>query len=459
MNKLLQVFLAIVSLSCHAMAQTQTTFTYQGVLTDTGSLADGAYGMDFALWDLNTGGTQMGSTNHLPDVPVTAGLFTVQLDFGPVAFDGDQRWLEITLEGTVLVPRQPITWTPYAIQTRGLFVDADHDVGIGTVNPAAPLEIHNRNAGEIVRLESDRTYGYLRFREGADTRALLGFGDDGGMLVHALPDSFAIDGMSTALHFAVDSDAERGITIDANGNVGIGTTQVHSEHTTLHVANTKTDGTPTAIWAEAAHYGGFFVVTDDDGHAVYARTHGEEARSLSGFAHGDYGWGVEGSAWGSHGVGVNGYADGGSESIAVRGYGFNTWDFYAAGPGGHYGSASSRRWKSNIREIDHPLEKLDQLRGVYFDWREELGGRHDIGMIAEEVGAVVPELVSFEANGVDARGMDYGKLTSLLVEALKALRAEKDRELESLRSENNELRERVETLEAAVNAILNEGVR
>ena len=47
-------------------------------------------------------------------------------------------------------------------------------------------------------------------------------------------------------------------------------------------------------------------------------------------------------------------------------------------------------------------------------------------MIAEEVGKVIPEIVVFEENGIDASGMDYSKITPLLVEAIKALKAEND---------------------------------
>jgi hypothetical protein len=57
-------------------------------------------------------------------------------------------------------------------------------------------------------------------------------------------------------------------------------------------------------------------------------------------------------------------------------------------------------------------------------------------MIAEEVGEVMPEIVQYEEDGIYASGMDYGKLTPLLVEAIKALKAENDR-----------LRQRIETLE------------
>jgi hypothetical protein len=63
-------------------------------------------------------------------------------------------------------------------------------------------------------------------------------------------------------------------------------------------------------------------------------------------------------------------------------------------------------------------------------------GKHEIGVIAEEVGAVVPELVSYEANGKDARSVDYGRLTALLIEAVKT----QQREIEALRSDLRQTR-------------------
>lgn len=62
------------------------------------------------------------------------------------------------------------------------------------------------------------------------------------------------------------------------------------------------------------------------------------------------------------------------------------------------------------------LDKLSRLRGAYYTWDKEHGGHHDVGMIAEEVGKVLPEIVSYEENGLDAIGMDYSKATPLLVE-------------------------------------------
>lgn len=78
---------------------------------------------------------------------------------------------------------------------------------------------------------------------------------------------------------------------------------------------------------------------------------------------------------------------------------------------------SSRRWKSDIKPLEGALDKVERLRGVSFDWRED--GKHDIGLIAEEVGEVVPEVVAYEENGSDAKSVDYARLVPLLVESIK----------------------------------------
>jgi len=100
------------------------------------------------------------------------------------------------------------------------------------------------------------------------------------------------------------------------------------------------------------------------------------------------------------------------------------WDVY-----------SSRRWKDNITPIGNALDKVEKLRGVEFDSKSN--GQHDIGLIAEEVGEVVPEVVSYEANGVDAKSVDYSRLVAVLIEGMKELKAD-----------NDELRARLDNLEA-----------
>jgi Chaperone of endosialidase len=167
-------------------------------------------------------------------------------------------------------------------------------------------------------------------------------------------------------------------------------------------------------------------------------------------ATGSSGTGVIGQSFGSSGTGILGFTTSSSGvTVGVRGdsNSSNGYDFYAAGNGIDYGTGSSIRWKANIVNIDNPLDKLSQLRGVYFDWDEEHGGQHAVGMIAEEVGKVLPEIVGYEENGIDAVGMDYSKLTPLLVEAANALREEKDAQIKKLEVENQLLRARLDRLE------------
>ncbi|MBC8400427.1 MAG: tail fiber domain-containing protein [Candidatus Marinimicrobia bacterium] len=78
---------------------------------------------------------------------------------------------------------------------------------------------------------------------------------------------------------------------------------------------------------------------------------------------------------------------------------------------------SSRRWKTNIKTINNALDKVGQLRGVTYDWKAD--GKHDMGLIAEEVGEVIPEVVAYEENGIDAKSVDYARLVAVLIEAVK----------------------------------------
>jgi hypothetical protein len=90
---------------------------------------------------------------------------------------------------------------------------------------------------------------------------------------------------------------------------------------------------------------------------------------------------------------------------------------------------SSRRWKINIQPLQGSLAKVMQLQGVSYDQKE--GSKHDIGLIAEDVGKVVPEVVAYEDNGVDAKSIDYARLTALLIEAVK----EQQKTIDELKSE------------------------
>lgn len=101
-----------------------TGFTYQGRLANSGVAGTGPYDLQFKLYDNVTGGSLVGSPSTVTFIShtVTNGLFTVMLDFGATAFDGEARRLEIGARPggsgnafTVLTPRQAITPAPYAL--------------------------------------------------------------------------------------------------------------------------------------------------------------------------------------------------------------------------------------------------------------------------------------------------------------------------------------------------------
>ena len=99
-----------------------TSLTYQGNLTSAGSPANGSFDFEFALFDSQSGGSQLGPTLIRTGVDVSSGIFSVQLDFGS-QFPGANRFLEIRVRSagggalTVLSPRQPFTSAPYAIRS------------------------------------------------------------------------------------------------------------------------------------------------------------------------------------------------------------------------------------------------------------------------------------------------------------------------------------------------------
>jgi hypothetical protein len=123
--------------------------------------------------------------------------------------------------------------------------------------------------------------------------------------------------------------------------------------------------------------------------------------------------------------------------------------------GGHaisdgWDTYSSRRWKSDIQPLRGALGKVERLRGVSYTYTAN--GKRDIGMIAEEVGKVVPEVVSYEDNGKDARGIDYARLTALLVEAVKEQQSEIQQQQWQIGQQKAEIRTlqaRVRRLEAS----------
>jgi hypothetical protein len=97
--------------------------------------------------------------------------------------------------------------------------------------------------------------------------------------------------------------------------------------------------------------------------------------------------------------------------------------------------SSDERLKDNKVLLTEALDKVNQLNGYEFDWIPMVGIHenegHDIGVIAQEVEKVFPEIVTTRDNGYKA--VKYEKLTAVLIEAIKEL----SNEVKELKGKNN----------------------
>lgn len=84
---------------------------------------------------------------------------------------------------------------------------------------------------------------------------------------------------------------------------------------------------------------------------------------------------------------------------------------------------SSIKYKTNINRMSNALEKVQELRGVNFDWRTDefpemrFSEDQQVGLIAEEVEKIIPQLVHADDSG--EKSVDYSKLSAVLIEAIK----------------------------------------
>ena len=118
-----------------------------------------------------------------------------------------------------------------------------------------------------------------------------------------------------------------------------------------------------------------------------------------------------------------------------------TWDLDVGGDIAAVGTVtpSDVRWKKNVITYENALDKVMELRGVTFEWKTELDMKRkfpdkpQIGVIAQEIESVIPEVVKTNDEGYKL--VDYAKLTVVLIEAMK----EQQRMIEQLQKENREL--------------------
>jgi hypothetical protein len=104
--------------------------------------------------------------------------------------------------------------------------------------------------------------------------------------------------------------------------------------------------------------------------------------------------------------------------------------------------SSDRELKDDIKPIENPLEKMEKIGGYTFVWNDKQStykGK-DVGVVAQEIQSVLPEIVAGRANGY--LGVKYEKIVPLLIESIK----ENTKQIKELKQEINEIKEKCDCL-------------
>jgi hypothetical protein len=351
--------------------------------------------------------------------------------------------------------------TPFTIEagapSNSLYVDDYGRVGIKTSTPVLNLHIKHGDTPAI-RLEQDTSSGWT-----AQTWDVAG--NESNFFIRDTTNG-------SKLPFRIQPGAPTNtLTLKADGRVGIGT---WSPAGRLHVIATAPDPDVDFIFTDDGKVGvgttGPSYLLDVAGEARIGTAASGSIRigpgRMSTNASGEFGFnyntGTSGSLtyYGGNTVldfsadtNGNGYFRG-NVGIGTTSPGYKL-DVAGAAHASSFPTSSDARLKTNVTQLTDVLEKLEKVRGVSFDWNElyeSLGrstGHREIGVIAQEVEAVFPELVTTWGDE-NYRAVDYGRLTGVLIEAVKELRAEKDAEIAALKQQNADLEERVAALEALV---------
>jgi len=268
-----------------------------------------------------------------------------------------KRGLEVGIGATVLVA-----------QSSG-------NIGVGNTNPSTQL--HISSSSPIIRLQdTDTTNRYSDIYQ------------SGGALYFD-----ARDGSSNGsiIFRGVNPSSTEYARITSTGNVGIGTdSPVRPLHITSSDCRIRLEQTGETIDVELQNVNGNAILTTNGESDIRLQTdNAERMRILS-----------------TGEVGINSTSP--TEKLDVIGT-VKATDF---------NTTSDQNLKTNIQTIEDPLEKIVQIRGVNFEWKEN--NKPSAGVIAQEVEKVLPQLV----NGEDTKTVNYNGLIGLLVEAVKAQQEE-----------------------------------
>ena len=301
-------------------------------------------------------------------------------------------------------------------------------------NDAGGKVVYAKITGKILDVDSTSEDGILEFafQKGGTNNISARFRSDELQLINST--DFSVAGNST---FTGSARFNGGI-LDAGGSAGTDGYVLKSDGSDIDWVDPTTVSGLTGAQGATGPTGAQGATGSTGAQGATGSTGNQGATGSTGNQGATGSTGAQGATGSTGNQGASGATVGGSANQVVYKNGSNvtsgsanlTFDGTDLTCGGTVTSGSDIILKKNIKTITNALDKVSALRGVEFDYRES--GRHNIGVIAQELEEVFPDLVI----GNDPKTVAYGNLTAVLIEAVKELREE----VSSLKNEINNLK-------------------
>ena len=398
--KRLWILLALLMCSLPA----QAVVTYQGQLVHDGQRYTGTAEIRFSLWDSAQGGNEL--ADHTNSVQVVNGLFQKELSFGNVHFlEPGLRWIEVEVlqpgPATTLVPRQRVRNVPRAYlasRTRGGLFEETHQFHIQ--GPGGKVFTAGRPGGGDARVG----IGNITPRAHLSIGNNLDFWSMGG---NHTADRPTIRGTPSS-NLAISAADDGALHLNADGGSG-------------GIRFYDGSGGSSGERMRLTQGGRLGIGTSDPFEALH----------VAGHVHidGDLTIDTLDTPWGT--------------SPEVCRNSFNRLST----------CSSSVRYKRDIEPLDLDAGRLAELQPVRYRWRDR--DEADVGLIAEEVAEVFPELVFHDDEG-QIEGIVQSRLMAVVIAAHQQFKQQIERAIKSLTVENADHRSATERLAEQLAAVESE---
>ena len=360
------------------------------------------------------------------------------------------------------------------ITNNGLVLDQSGNVGVGTTVPDRLFDVHGDmevgNGGKLYIKTAGGTQNIIL----NNGNGSVGAGSDilfnaSGMISAEDQIYFTIDsdnGSTTSFYdFAKDAETSAGTSlmrIQEDGNVGIGTT---SPTARLQIGDGTVNTSNKIVFGkfEAASQSNLPVIQQKSVASAGASNDlALGATSTSGailFYTGNNT--TLGSGSNALRMIVDNVGNVGINCASPNQQLYVGGNIYATGTVlGSQAACSDKRWKKDFEPLIGSLEAIRSLQGLYYNWKKDefpekdFSSRREIGLIAQEVEKIYPELIFTDEQGY--KYLDYSHLTPVLIEAIKEQQILIDdlkKENNTIKSQNSVLLKNDETLKAEIEEI------